>query len=233
MLFLTFFGAVLITLFQNIISYVFPLTLEKRKGELTSQLEITIENGRYVLNTRQVNYSFGGLHKVFEKVFKKEKIEKLNIKNVLVLGFGAGDVAELLVEKYKFNCTIIGIEKDPIVIELAKKYFNINRFNNLKLVHDDAFHFVQTCNQTFDLIVIDIFIEDKIPKIFDQELFLNHIKRIKAREGILFYNRPFNDEVACNLTLELAGKMNEVIGNTSMNIIRSYGLKNCVLVHRY
>lgn len=223
----------MITLFQNIISYVFPLTLEKRKGELTSQLEITIENGRYVLNTRQVNYSFGGLHKVFEKAFEKEKIADLNIKNVLILGFGAGDVAELLVEKYKLNCSIVGIEKDPVVIELAKKYFNIDRFHNLKLLKDDAFHFVQTCSQTFDLIVIDVFIEDRIPKIFDQELFLNNIKKIKASEGILFYNRPFNDEIKQKYTFEFAEKMNRIIGNTSINAIRSYGLKNCVLVHRY
>lgn len=218
---------------QKIISYIFPLTLEKRKGEITSQLEITIENGRYVLNTKLVNYSFGGLHKVFEKIFEKEKIADLKIKNVLILGFGAGDVAEMLLEKYKFNCSIVGIEKDKVVIELAKKYFNIKRFTNLKLVNDDAFNYVQYCEQVFDMIIIDVFIDDKVPKKFEQEIFLSNIKKLKAREGIIFYNRPFNDEKSRKQTIEFAEKFNTVIGNATLNNIRSYRFENSVLVHRY
>lgn len=223
----------MITRIQKIISYIIPITLEKCKGDITPQLEVTIENGIYVLNTKQVNYSFGGLHKVFEYIFEKEKIEELKIKNVLILGFGAGDVADMLLKKYRFNCSIIGVEKDPVVIKLTKKYFNIQQFNTITLLNRGAFDFVQSCEQQFDLIVIDVFVDAKVPKIIDQESFLCHIKRLKANSGIIFFNRPFNDEVSRKQTLAIAERMNQVIGKTSVNKIKSYGFENCVLVHRY
>ncbi len=223
----------MISIAQKIISYIFPLNIEKRRGDLTNQLEITIENGRHVLNTKHVNYSFGGLHKVFEKIFEKEKIETLEIKNVLILGFGAGDVVEMLLEKYKFNCSITGIEKDHVVIELAMKYFNIKRFQNLKLLNEDAFTYVQSSQESFDMIIIDLFVDDKVPKKFDQDDFLNNINKLKASKGIVFFNRPFYDEATQKQSLEVAKKMNQIIGNTSLNKIKSYGIENCVLVHRH
>ena len=51
-------------------------------------------------------------------------MKQYNFKKVLLLGMGAGSIIKLLQEKYDINCSITAIEKDEVVIELAKKYFD-------------------------------------------------------------------------------------------------------------
>lgn len=51
----------------------------------------------------------------------------------------AGSVISLLKEKYEINCSVTAIEKDEIVIELAKKYFNIGKFKSLPIINAGAF----------------------------------------------------------------------------------------------
>lgn len=221
----------MISKFKKIISYVIPIVVEKRRGEISPKLEIAIENGRYVLNTSHFNYSFGGLHKIFESVFEKLDIQKKKIKNVLLLGFGTGSVAELLLEKYKKDCRIVGIERDAVVIELAHKYFNIDRFRDITLYHADAFKYVHSCEEKFDLIVIDVFVGSKVPPYFEDEKFLLAINKLISVDGIVLYNRAFFDQQSRKDTLAVAKKMELAMGKTAVIKINAYGLKNCVLVH--
>ena len=173
---------------RHISSYLLPVVIRRRKGEITLYLEVLLVNGKYVLDTSSVNYSYGGLHKVFQKTFIYFNLKKLEFENVLILGFGAGSVASILTEEYGMKCKIIGIEKDSVVIDLAKKYFNIDRFKNLELVHESAYTYVQHIDRKFDLIIMDVFVDETVPKMFHEENFLQHLNRILSNNGVLFYN---------------------------------------------
>lgn len=105
-----------------------------------------------------------------------------------MLEFGAGSVASILTEEYEINCKITGIEKDAVVINLAKKYFNIERFKKLELIHESAYTYVQHIENKFDLIIMDIFIDETVPKMFREEKFLRNLNRILSNNGVLFYN---------------------------------------------
>lgn len=118
----------LLNIARYIFSYLIPLIIEKRNGEISQTLEIGMVNGHYTLDTSTVNYSYGGLHTLFLNVFKKFKIREREFHNVLILGFGAGSIVSILKEDYKKKCAITAVEKDKIVIELGKKYFNTDRF---------------------------------------------------------------------------------------------------------
>lgn len=129
------------------VSYLYPVIVEKRKGTVTPYLEVVKSNGKYVLNSDNANYSYGGLHALFNAFFKRIAIKKYDIKSVLVLGMGAGTVVSLLKQKYKIDCYITAVEKDDVVIELAKKYFEIEKFKALNIVNDDAFEYVKTTHK--------------------------------------------------------------------------------------
>ena len=135
------------------VSYLYPVVVEKRKGTVTPYLEVIKSNRKYLLNSENANYSYGGLHVLFNKFFKQIGIKKYDIKSVLVLGMGAGSVVSLLRQKYKIDCAITAIEKDEVVIELAKKYFEIEKYNPLNIVNADAFEFVNTTYKKYDLII--------------------------------------------------------------------------------
>ncbi|HKR04065.1 MAG TPA: methyltransferase domain-containing protein [Bacteroidia bacterium] len=172
-----------------IFSFIYPVTVEKTSSVFNPLLEVRLENGKYVLNAANANYSFGSLHQIFLKAFQKIKIGERGIKNVLLLGFGAGSVPELLFEEFKINCTITAVEVDDKVIELGKKYFNTERFEKLELICADALEFVQQCNSKFDLIVLDLFIDNKVPSQFESPGFLLALKKLMGNKSILLFNK--------------------------------------------
>jgi hypothetical protein len=172
-----------------IFSFLYPVTIEKTSSAFNPLLEIRIENGKYVLNAAHANYSFGSLHKIFFNAFRQIKIGERGIQNVLLLGFGGGSVPVLLFEEFKLDCKITAIEIDEKVIELSKKYFNIQRFENLNLVCADAFEFVQKCDSNFDLVVVDLFIDNKVPFQFESTEFFDALKKLMENPSILLFNK--------------------------------------------
>jgi spermidine synthase len=175
------------------VSYIYPVVIEKRKGTVTPYLEVIKSNGKYLLNSDNANYSYGGLHVLFNTFFKQIAIKKYNIKSVLVLGMGAGSVISLLKQTYKIDCAITAIEKDDVVIELAKKYFEIEKYKQLSIVNDDAFEYVKTTYKKFDLIISDLFIDGNVPEQFASPEYITNLKRISNNNSCLIYNKMTED----------------------------------------
>ena len=81
---------------------------------------------------------------MFRKAFSRFNIRERDISNALILGFGTGSVASILCDEYKKDVYLTGVEKDPVVIDLAKKYFHIDRYKNLSLHIEDAGDLLRT-----------------------------------------------------------------------------------------
>lgn len=219
------------SLLTSLTSYVFPYPVEQRKGRLTSFLEVVLDNGKLVLNTANVNYSYGSLHDIFYKTFQKLNVREREIKNVLILGFGGGSIASLLIDTFQKNCIITGVEADEVVIELAEKHFNIERFKNLDIYKTDAYTFVSGCTQKFDLIAVDIFVEDETPEKFSDNQFLLSISNLLTPTGIICYNRMLPVENGEIQAVELTKSIDQLIGP---NMILKYymgGRTNWMIVH--
>lgn len=152
-------------------------------------LEVNKRHGHLVLDSRNVNYSFGALHEVFQKAFNKTGREISSFQKALLLGFGAGSVSYILQHELNFKGEITGVEIDAKVVELARKYFGLDKIQNLNIEVTDAFDFVFQDQQKYDLIVVDLFIDHIIPEKFDQKDFLNQLDRLLENDGMLLYNR--------------------------------------------
>lgn len=197
---------------------------------MSGNLEVLYANGKYVLDSAHVNYSFGGLHKVFQKVFAQFEINKREIKKVLILGFGTGSVASILQEEYKKEIKITGVENDEVVIELAEKYFSLNKYKNLTLHREDAYEFVFRCNQRFDLIVIDIFIDLNVPEKFTEEKFISQTGNLLSEKGILFFNLVIHNEKIRDKGAKLFKDLNSLAGKTEWCRIFAQQTENWVFV---
>ena len=81
--------------------------LEESTSEVNPLLEVLSVGDKIMLNGANTNYSYGGLHRVFQKVLKKVNIRERKISEVLILGFGTGSVASILKEELGINCRII------------------------------------------------------------------------------------------------------------------------------
>lgn len=85
------------------------------------------------------------------------------------------------------KCPITGVELDGRVIDFAKKYFEIEKYANLKIVQADAFEYVQHCNEKYDLIVIDLFVGDTVPAAFSSEAFIQNLRKLSNRKMLLWH----------------------------------------------
>jgi len=151
-------------------------------------LEVVRVNGRCVLNGRSVNYSFGSLHRVFEGAFAALNLQRRHIDDALVLGGGAGSVVQLLRRTYAPGCSITAVEIDPVVSELAREHFELDRTPELEIVCADALEYVRTARRRFDLVVVDLFVDDRVPPQFRTRAFVHQARELLRPDGMLAFN---------------------------------------------
>lgn len=162
-------------------------------SEINDRLKILEEGGRKLLNTKDSNYSYGGLQIVLEEGLNLLPI--MNFKNALILGIGAGCVVDSLRNKYSFHGKIVGVELDPVVINLAKTEFGLFDFENIEVLKEDAAVYVKKSKDLFDLIVVDLFINIEVPSIFYGQEFWDDVEKIVADDGFVLFNAGIDWEM--------------------------------------
>ncbi|MAG59825.1 hypothetical protein CMO96_03500 [Candidatus Woesebacteria bacterium] len=125
--------------------------------------------------------------KVWDTALKKVKKSGNDISQVLILGLGGGSAAEL-VQKYWPNSKIVGVDVDPLMINLGKKYLSLHEVKNLKIVEADAEKWVKKQQGSFDLILIDIYTGYHTPDKFKTTKFLKTIKDLLSSGGVAVFN---------------------------------------------
>lgn len=155
-------------------------------SNLNGKLTVAWEGDRKVLNSKNTNYSYGGLQEVLNRGLRQ--ISMNNISSVLVLGMGAGSVVDSLRNEFNYQGPITGIEIDPLVIEIAEKEFKSVGFENVKWVLADAIEYVAEAKDKFDLIVVDVFIDAKVPQGIYDASFWRNIESLVADNKFVLFN---------------------------------------------
>ncbi len=218
---------------KDLVSFFYPLMLEARKGKVNPYLEVMKYKGKNILNSQTVNYSYGGLHTIFNELFEKIKLQKYTFKNILVLGMGAGSVISLLRDKYKIDCNITAIEKDEVVIELAKKYFNVDRFKSLTIVHEDAYTYTTQTRERYDLIISDLFIDGDVPEIFASKKYLLNLRRIAENNCCIIYNKMTDKPIHKNEFISLFENFEQIFPGAVAHQFVAHGTENSLLYYEH
>jgi len=208
------------SLLKRILSNFKEQIVEIRSNELNPHLEISLVNGHFVLNSKNANYSYGGLHRAFQGVFNKIKFPDNEQLNVLVLGYGAGSVAHILLNEKKINCRITGVEIDKDVIRLGEKYFPVNSDSHVRIVNSDAIEFIDSNSEKFDIIVVDVYIDMEVPAKFEEESFIRSLHGHMTPDSIIIFNKMIYIEHIYSNALSLKVIFTEVFGNAEIIQVR-------------
>lgn len=174
---------------KRLLSYFLPIKIYETPSKTSKNLEVTWNNGYLVLDSKNTNYSFGSLQRALKKGLKYIGYERIrNFESILVLGVAGGSVIETLKKKVKFDGKITGVEIDATVVDIANKYFGLNKYDNLEIVIDDAFEFVLKTKDTYDLIIIDIFQDTTMPNFLFEDFFINRINFLLNVNGFILFN---------------------------------------------
>ncbi|SFJ78548.1 spermidine synthase [Myroides guanonis] len=175
---------------SKLLSYLIPVPYKRITSNVNSQLEVTWNNGKLVLDTPNTNYSYGNLEKILKKGLQYIGFKKIkNMDSVLILGLGAGSILHTLRTEIDYQNHIVSVELDPAVLYTAKKYFDIDRFKNHEIIEGDAFEYVlKNHNKKFDLIVLDLFQDVTMPSFLFEKYFVNNLKSMLSINGFILFN---------------------------------------------
>lgn len=134
---------------------------------------------------------------------------KLNNKpdniSVILFGLGGGDILRYYAKNLKPNSkayitSITAIEKSKEIINLAKKYFYINKSNKIKNVkiniqQIDAFEIILTPSQIlYNIIVVDFFTKLDSAASLKEKIYINNLHQKLTENGILIINLLISTE---------------------------------------
>lgn len=181
-------------MFKKILSYIYPITVYNKSSDISKSLEVTLYNGKTMLNTKNTNYSYGSLQTVLKKGLLEIGQSEINsMDSILILGVAGGSVVQTLVKEFDFNKDIVGVELDADVIEIANLYFGLDKVNNFHCIIDDAEKFVANHKETYNLIIIDIFKDTEMPEFLFEKSFINNIKELLQEKSYIMFNTMLLD----------------------------------------
>ncbi|WP_426092338.1 spermidine synthase [Flavobacterium sp. DSR3-2] len=180
---------------KKIFSYLIPIKIYETKSVLSKSIEVTWTNGELVLDSENANYSYGSLQRILRLGLKNIGYEKIvPMNHILVLGVAGGSVIKTLVDEIKYKGKITGVEIDPEIIKIANTYFKLDEVKNLEIVIDDAFEFVLKTKTKYDLIIIDIFQDTKMPNFLFETFFTKRVCSLLKNYGFILFNTMLLNE---------------------------------------
>ena len=157
--------------------FFYPKTIETRKSNINGEIKVVKLFGSYRLVVGKYSQSGGLVHEIWKKALKKVKKSVITDKpKILILGLGAGSAAEII-NKNWFKAEITGIELDKTMIILGKKYFSLNKIENLNINICDAIQWMEknAKKKKFDLVIVDLYIGSNSPNQVSGDKFLSTI----------------------------------------------------------
>lgn len=218
-------------LLQKLVSYIYPLKIKTIPSEHSGTLEVTLVNGKLVIDSENANYSYGSLQKVLRKgllYIGKDKLR--NLESILILGVAGGSVIQTLRNDFNLKAKITGVEIDKEVLLLANTYFQLNKTANLELVKADAFHYINTTKKNYDLIIVDIFNDTEMPQELFKEHFWKSTHNLLNKNGLCLFNTIYTSSKDIERNKSLTNDLEHLF--TSINRIKTQQINELFILEK-
>jgi spermidine synthase len=154
-----------------------------------AQPVVIVESGRKVLRVGGVIQSVH-VDETYKSDVWDAMLPDVRPQRALILGLGGGTIAQLLTARFG-PVEIIGVERDPAVIWLARHEFGLVALPNVHIFEGDAFAFVYEAaerHERFDAICVDLYTAGKMAHGVLDPAFLRDISCILAPGGVATFN---------------------------------------------
>lgn len=108
-------------------------------------------------------------------------------KRVLVIGLGGGSIPKRFWRDYP-EMTVEVAELDPMVVDVAKRFFQVREDPRLRIFVQDGRLFLRRAQQKYDIIIIDAYFSESIPFHLTTREFYELASERLAPGGVLVSN---------------------------------------------
>ncbi|MCJ7826296.1 hypothetical protein MUP56_01605 [Patescibacteria group bacterium] len=172
-------------------SYLFPQTILITTSAYNRHIRVNEEWGKMKLLVDGSSQSGAYIEKLWKKALKRFAVDThLPLRNALVLGVGGGTVISLLHDLFP-HVTQACVERDKVIIDIAKNYFSIGRIPHITLIEADAQKYIKQLvkeKKMYDCIVVDLFSGPHVPEFVRDERFLRSLQGILTENGCILIN---------------------------------------------
>jgi spermidine synthase len=193
--------------------------LEEHESKFSGPVKVVSFWGYKYIATGILTQSGGLVKDVWEQVLKKYGRKQ---KSWLILGLAGGTIAKV-VSDYLKPAKITGVEIDPLMIDLGKRYLDLNKIPELEIVLADAKNYIYQTKSSFDYILVDMYLCDKLPDFVYSPKFL---KRLKQLSSYVIFNHLFYDPEKKTKAEELVNKLKLIF--TEVTLVRK--LTNLLII---
>lgn len=118
--------------------------------------------------------------------YLNKNYQATQFKSAAIIGLAAGTIAHQITQVYG-PVSIDGVELDPAIVNVGRKYFDMNE-PNLHVYTQDGRPFMETTKHTYDLVAIDAFQQPYIPFQLTTREFFQEIHSHLSPTGVLTLN---------------------------------------------
>jgi spermidine synthase len=108
-------------------------------------------------------------------------------RSIAILGNGAGTTVRAY-ERYFPETAIDGVEIDPELTEMGRRWFELRDRPGLRLIHDDARPFLRRTDRTYDAIFVDAYRQPYIPFYLTTREFFALVRERLNPGGVVIVN---------------------------------------------
>ena len=209
-------------MFRKFLSYFYPAS-RSFKSDFNGEVKITLTARKKLLNTTNTNYSYGSLEKVMR--YALHQVDLSLTREILILGMGGGCVLKVLRDEFGYLGNITAVDIDPVIVQLAETEFGICTNKKTTIICEDAGTFVEKDQRQYDVIIIDLFIDNLVPDQFSQAEFWKQVLTLLNKNGKIVFNTL--DEPLTDLQPALA-EMHKL--NMKTDLYRQVEQTNRVLI---
>jgi spermidine synthase len=173
------------TIFERISAYHHILVVD----DDATQIRTLSFNGSWETKMSLTNSLTG--HFEYTEYFQMPWLWNHDIKHVLMAGLGGGSTQRAW-QHYYTNVLVDTVEIDPVVVDVAHKYFGVTESPILKIHTNDARVFLRRSTNTYDVILMDAYATTRygssIPPHLTTKEFFEIASDHLGTNGVLAYN---------------------------------------------
>lgn len=177
---------------MNIFSYFFPQTIAEFDSKFNGKILVKEAFGSRFIEVGGLMQSGRIPEKLYTSGIKKlHLLDNANaVSNVLILGLGGGTVIKVL-NTHFLQSNLLGVDIDPIIVDVGKKYLELGNAKNLQILIADVFDEKSPLGKNYDLIIVDLFKGYEIPSQLGSKKFLTALKQKLSQNGRVIFNRLY------------------------------------------
>jgi len=108
-------------------------------------------------------------------------------QRALVIGLGGGSLVKRMWRDYA-PLHIDAVEIDEDVADIAREFFELPDDPRIRVIVRDGRDYIDACEDVYDIIIIDAFNDDHIPRPLATEEFLRACRDCLTPDGVIAYN---------------------------------------------